>query len=280
MSQAPTISIVIPCYNGAQFLSNSIESALQQTYQPAEIIVVDDGSTDRTCEIAKSYPRVKTLSQLHQGLSAARNTGLLAARGDYLVFLDSDDILLPEALSIGVQAFEAHQNCAFVYGYCEFIQADGSLLAMPYVPRVHGDFYRRLLAQNFIQSPGAAMFRRSQVDYFRTDVYGCEDLDLYLRITRKHDIYCHGKTVFRYRRHHANMSDKREEMTRSHLIVLRDQLRELSSDRTLEKLCRKRIQSLTGELAGKRNIRRDLANLLHLITHRISQFLSHGNPTA
>jgi glycosyltransferase involved in cell wall biosynthesis len=279
MSQAPTISIVIPCYNGARFLSDSIESALQQTYDPTEIIVVDDGSTDRTCEIAKSYPRVKTLSQSHQGVSAARNTGLQAAKGDYLVFLDADDILLPEALNIGFQALNTHENCAFVYGYCEYIQPDGSLLPMPYVPRVQRDFYRRLLDQNFIQSPGATMFRRSSVDYFRTDVYGCEDLDLYLRITRKHDIRCHGKTVLRYRRHHTNMSTKREEMTRAYLTVLRDQLHGLAGDAVLEKLCRKRIQSLTRELAGKRDVRRGLINVLHLITHRVSQFRGNVNRT-
>lgn len=272
MTSTPTISIVIPCYNGAQFLPYSIESVLRQTCPAVEIIVVDDGSSDRTVEVASAYAEVRVISQSHSGVSAARNTGLQVASGHYLVFLDSDDVLLPEALNIGSKELTLHEQCALVYGYCEYIRADGTRLPMPYVPKIKRDFYRHLLKQNFIQISGV-MFRRSAVDYFRTDVYGCEDWDLYLRVARKHDIHCHGKIISQYRRHTANMSTSKEKMVSSSLIVLQDQLNFVSGDPSLEKLCRAGIKSLRSELAGKRNVKRDFTNICRFTANRFAGFL-------
>lgn len=88
------ISIVIPSYNQQEFLSDAIESALNQTI-PSEVIVVDDGSTDNSLAIARKYePKIKIIAQVNKGLSAARNTGIMNATGDYILFLDADDELL------------------------------------------------------------------------------------------------------------------------------------------------------------------------------------------
>lgn len=92
MTKATTISIVIPVYNQAEYLPSAIESALEQTV-PCEIIVVNDGSTDGSLEIAKRFP-VKVVNQINKGLSSARNTGIMNATGDYVLFLDADDMLL------------------------------------------------------------------------------------------------------------------------------------------------------------------------------------------
>src|SRR5215212_7841122 len=181
----PSVSVIIPCHNGSRYLGETIASVLRQTYTDFEIIVVDDGSTDETPEVIARYPNVRALYQSHAGLSAARNTGLHAAGGEYLVFLDSDDRLLPDALKIGVDSLELHPECAFVYGYWEYINADGSILPMPRIPRIKRDHYRQFLRQNFIQSIGAVMFRRSSVDGFCADLNSCEDRELYLRIARK-----------------------------------------------------------------------------------------------
>lgn len=89
------ISIVIPCFNMQEYLADSIESALEQNAQ--EIIVIDDGSTDYSLEIACKYP-VKVVSQVNKGLASARNTGIMNAKGDYILFLDADDILLPNCV--------------------------------------------------------------------------------------------------------------------------------------------------------------------------------------
>ena len=275
MTQTPTISVIIPCYNGARFLSRSIRSALEQTYRPVEVIVVDDGSGDESLEVANANPGVQVISQPHSGQSIARNTGLKVAGGEYLVFLDSDDILLPKALNVGRKALTEHQECGFVFGFCEYISVDGSLLPTPYVPKVRKDFYRRLLRQNFIQISGV-MFRRSVVDHFRADVDGCEDWDLYLRIARKRDIYCHGEVVSQYRRHAGNTSANKERMIKSAIGVLENQLKDVSGDRALEKLCRESIRSLRLELAGWRNLRRDLFNVVQMARNSMAKLLTES----
>lgn len=93
------ISIIIPSYNQEQYLKDSIESCLNQTIKPHEIIVVNDGSTDESLKVAKKYP-VKVVNQVNKGLSSARNTGVMNATGDWILPLDADDILLPNALQV------------------------------------------------------------------------------------------------------------------------------------------------------------------------------------
>jgi glycosyltransferase involved in cell wall biosynthesis len=88
----PLVSVVIPAYNAAQFLGDTIQSAKDQTLQDLEIIVVDDGSRDQTAAVAESYPGVRCIRQANQGVSAARNTGVNAASGEFIAFLDADDI--------------------------------------------------------------------------------------------------------------------------------------------------------------------------------------------
>ncbi len=95
----PLISVIIPCYNHGAYLPEAFASIWQQDYPAVEIVVVDDGSTDTTREVAQHYPAVKYVYQANQGLSAARNTGLTHSTGQYLVFLDADDWLLPGALT-------------------------------------------------------------------------------------------------------------------------------------------------------------------------------------
>lgn len=95
------ISVVIPSYGQAEYLEEAIQSVLSQTSEAHEVIVVDDGSTDGSLEIAKRYePRVKVISQINKGLASARNTGIMNATGDYIFFLDADDKMLPNCLKV------------------------------------------------------------------------------------------------------------------------------------------------------------------------------------
>ena len=98
MENKPLLSIVIPCFNQAQYLPDAINSVLKQTYKPHEIIVISDGSPDETRYIAKSYPEVKYIEQTNKGLASARNTGIMNMTGDYFMPLDADDIMLPSCL--------------------------------------------------------------------------------------------------------------------------------------------------------------------------------------
>src|SRR5918995_6377717 len=115
-ADAALVSVVIPCYNQAHFLGEAIVSVLAQSYPRFEIIVVDDGSTDDTPEVAARYPGVRYVYQNNQGVSAARNSGLARSEGEYVVFLDADDRLLPEALETGLKCLKTHSGCAFASG--------------------------------------------------------------------------------------------------------------------------------------------------------------------
>jgi glycosyltransferase involved in cell wall biosynthesis len=116
----PAISVVIPVYNGARYLVASIESALAQTVEPAEVIVVDDGSTDASSKIARAFgPPVRVLTQPNLGPAAARNLGVEHAGGDLLAFLDADDLWMPDKLARQQQALQADAVCEAVLGRAE-----------------------------------------------------------------------------------------------------------------------------------------------------------------
>jgi glycosyltransferase involved in cell wall biosynthesis len=109
------VSVIIPAYNGDCYISDAINSILQQSYKDYEIIVVDDGSSDRTKEILNSYgDRIRYFSQKNQGVAAARNKGLEVAKGEYISFLDQDDYFLPDKLSLQVDLLDRQRDLAFV----------------------------------------------------------------------------------------------------------------------------------------------------------------------
>jgi glycosyltransferase involved in cell wall biosynthesis len=242
--RAGLVSVVIPCYNQAHFLSEAIESVLSQSYPRFEIVVVDDGSTDNTSEVASSYPpeKVRLVRQENKGLSAARNAGLAESKGEYVVFLDADDRLLPEALEVGVRELEAHPQCAFVSGHIRRIAADGSPLRTPpqalNKAHIEGDHYARLLRYNYIWTPGSVMYRRTVFDSvggFDPSVNGAADYDLYLRIARDYPVRHHGEVVLDYRRHGTNMTGNPALMLKATVAVLRRQRKRVRGHERYEK---------------------------------------------
>jgi glycosyltransferase involved in cell wall biosynthesis len=238
------VSVVIPCYNQAHFLSEAIESVLSQSYPRFEIVVVDDGSTDNTSEVASSYPpeKVRLVRQENRGLSAARNAGLAESKGEYVVFLDADDRLLPDALEVGVRELEAHPQCAFVSGHIRRIAADGSPLRTPpqalHSAHLEGDHYARLLRYNYIWTPGSVMFRRTVFDSvggFDPSVNATADWDLYLRVMRRYPVHHHGEVVLDYRRHGASMTGNPALMLKATVAVLRRQRKYVKGNERYEK---------------------------------------------
>ena len=222
----PLISVVIPCYNQARFLDEAIESVLAQSYPHFEVAVIDDGSTDNAEEVAARYAWVRYIRQENGGLAAARNTGLRRTIGEYLVFLDADDRLLPRALETGLAAFAEHPECAFVAGHCKPITVDGTPFPASENSCVDRDHYAALLRKCFIYPPGAVMFRRSvfeTVRNFDVSVSPCADYDLYLRVAKDFPIWCHHQMVAEYRKHGANMTRNAALMLKSGFAVLRSQ---------------------------------------------------------
>ena len=220
--------MVIPCFNQAHFLDEAIQSVLAQSYRDFEIVVVDDGSTDNTSEIATRYQEVQCIRQDNQGLAGARNTGIRESKGSYLVFLDADDRLLPEALEAGVKCLKAYPDGAFVFGRYRNIAADGSILRekQPLPLSITEDSYESLLQGNYIGMHATVMYRRAvfeSVGVFNTSIDAGEDYDLYLRIARKFSFYRHSTMVAEYRHHGTNMTGDFALMLKSMKTVLRSQ---------------------------------------------------------
>jgi glycosyltransferase involved in cell wall biosynthesis len=239
MNHCPTISVIIPCYNGAGFLSEAIESVLAQRYPDLETIVVDDGSTDNSLAIAAQYPEIRSISQRNAGVAAARNTGLRYSAGEYIVFLDQDDRLLPDALESNLNCLLAHSSCAFGFGDAQFIDAAGTplsesacaALGVPQrtsSPHEGTQHYISLLRGNYILTPGVIMHRRRILEVlsgFDPRFGPATDFDLNLRIARSHPI-CHNNTlVLQKRLHLGNHSRNYAASLRYTITMLREQKR-------------------------------------------------------
>jgi SAM-dependent methyltransferase len=229
--RAPLFSVIIPSYNHAQFLPDSIASVLQQTLQNFEIVVIDDGSTDNTAAIVARYPQVRYVHQTNQGLAAARNAGIRESTGRFLVFLDADDTLRPRALEASLDCFQAHPECGFVSGNFRRVGPDGISPARQ--PRVDSKHYLALLKGNYIGMHATVAYRREVIESvggFDVRLPACEDYDLYLRIARHFPVARHDEVVADYRIHEANMSGDAAMMLECTLRVLRAQRSHMAKD--------------------------------------------------
>lgn len=220
----PLVSIIIVCYNQAHFLADAIDSALNQTYENLEILLVDDGSTDETRDIIRRYPRVRHFRQENQGLSAARNAGLRETVGSFVVFLDADDRLLPNAIASGLKCFSQHPKSGFVFGGFRVIYGNGFSALPENRNRVDKDHYWHLLQRNIVGMHATVMYPRGVLEEFggfNPQLRACEDYELYLRIARSYPVAQHGAPIAEYRQHETNLSLDSVLMLGSALQVLR-----------------------------------------------------------
>jgi glycosyltransferase involved in cell wall biosynthesis len=229
-ASGPLVSVIIPCYNYGHFLAEAIESVVTQAYFPKEILVIDDGSTDATRQVAARYPEVIYIYQKNQGRSAARNAGIQRSKGTYLVFLDADDWLFPGALATNVSYLQQQPQAAFVAGAYTRVYADGQA---PEVKEaiISVNPYQELLSRgNFIAMIAAVMFARRVFEKVLFDplLDSCEDYEVYLNVARHHSIVQHNGQLAAYRSHRTTMLDEALPMLTSALEVLarqRPQLR-------------------------------------------------------
>ena len=202
----PKVSVIIPCYNLGKYLDEAVDSVLAQTFRDFEIIVVNDGSTDRaTNELLDRYdrPTVRVIRTKNQGLARARNTGIAEARGEYILPLDADDTIGPRYLELAVARLNSNRNLGIVYCRGELFGDRNGPVAAP-------EFSRRImLFSNLIFC--SALFRKEdwrRVGGYNPEmVHGCEDWDFWLSVLELgRTVHRIPRVLFFYRVREASMN--------------------------------------------------------------------------
>lgn len=224
----PQISVIIPAYNADRTILETIESVQKQTFQDFELIVINDGSKDRTLEIVQSIKdeRLKVFSYENGGVSLARNRGISHSTGEFVAFLDADDLWTPDKLELQLAALKQHPEAGVAYSWTCFMDVDqqGAASFHPSPPYAFaGNVYNKLLVSDFIHSGSNTLIRREAIDSvggFDPACAGCADWDYWLRLsTRWHFVVVPKQQIF-YRRSPSAMSSKVEVMKQDALTAM------------------------------------------------------------
>jgi glycosyltransferase involved in cell wall biosynthesis len=225
------VSVIIPTYQSAQFIRETIDSVLAQTYKDYEVIVVDGKSTDGTVEILKSYSnRIRIVIQDGKGIANARNVGILMSEGEYVAFVDSDDVWLPDKLSIQVKFLdEKSSRVGLVYSDAWLFPEDDvgktSYLANKRAFQIgkprKGKITRQLFAENFIPA-STVMIRKfcfEEVGLFDESFMLCEDIDMWIRIAKSFEIDYQDLVLAKIRLHLGSATQNREQLLKSQIML-------------------------------------------------------------
>jgi glycosyltransferase involved in cell wall biosynthesis len=203
----PNISVVIPLYNAEKYIGDTLESVLAQTYSTFEIIVVNNSSTDSSLDIVKKYSDVKVISQENQGPSVARNKGVALSKGDFIAFLDADDLWVPDKLKIQMEYFNNNPQVGLVYSKYTSVR-NGKILRTRPQNGYSGWIFTKLLYKSIIQT-STVMVKRECLDavgpYDESFSLG-DEYDMFLRIAKKFQCGFVDKGLIRYRIHDNNTS--------------------------------------------------------------------------
>ena len=194
----PSISVIMPVYNVERYVSEAIVSVLAQTFTDFELIIVDDGGTDRSMDICRSYddPRIRIISQPNRGLAGARNTGIAASRGEYIALLDSDDSWKPEKLALHKIHLDTNVEVGVSYSGSRFVDEQGRPLRQAQRPKLENITAKDILTRNPVGNGSAAVIRRSALEavafphheerhrtcYFDETFRQSEDIELWIRM--------------------------------------------------------------------------------------------------
>lgn len=239
--ESPLVSVIVPAYNAETFIKRTLDSILIQTYTNIEVLVVDDGSQDRTAEIVESFvqkdSRVKLLQQPNAGVAAARNLAIAKSNGEYIAPIDADDIWYPQKLEKQVQCMlEADLSVGLVYAWSVSIDEDDVIAGTPDIEyhrdfyNVEGTVYPLLAYTNFIGNASVPLIRRScveQVGGYNCELkaynaQGCEDWDIYLRIAEHYKFRVVQEFLIGYRQVKGSMSCNYQTMEKSYNLFMAD----------------------------------------------------------
>ena len=223
MPPNPLVSIIIPYYNLEAYIAQTAWSARRQTYPHLEIIVVDDGSPVPATSCLRDINGVRFLRTENRGCAAARNYGFSHSSGQYLIFLDGDDLLLPGAVEAHLRTLNSKPDAALSFGPVRIIDELGRQMRSPHICRPRKSYFLMLLESNPIECPGGAMIRRDafeEAGLFDESLRNAEDYDLYLRMARCHPFVQHESCVVEYRKHGGGKSQQKEKMLRTVMTIL------------------------------------------------------------
>jgi glycosyltransferase involved in cell wall biosynthesis len=227
------VSVIVPAYNAERTLDETLRSVRAQTHASLEIIVVDDGSTDATCEVALEHARqdtrVRLMRQSNAGVGAARNAGVRAARGRYVAPIDADDLWRPDKISRQLQALrDAPAPVGLVYTWFAIIDEKSRIRSTRSRPIEEGNVLARMCRGNLAGNGSSALMPREVVlevgGYDETlhamKAQGCEDLKLYFQIAERYPFACVREFLTGYRLGAENMSNDYLRMLRSYDLVM------------------------------------------------------------
>lgn len=225
----PRVSVIIPAYNHARFICETVQSVLRQTFTDYEIIVVNDGSPDNTREMLKPLVEsghIKYIEQSNAGQADARNRGLKEARGEFIAFLDDDDLWPSDKLEWQVMKLRQNPHACLIAGFARvFKDADQEIciLNQGYLEIT----IARLCESNPLLSPGQALIRRcalAAVGGFRQEIWGADDWDLYFRLAHHGSQIIQDRLALHYRVHENNASHNTSKMITNCLTVIKENI--------------------------------------------------------
>ncbi len=218
MNDKPLISVIIPSYNSAHFVTHAVRSALGQTYRPLEVIVVDDGSTDDTQRALSDFEgEIRYVYQANKGAPGARNTGIRQSRGDFVAFLDADDEWCPDKLSLQVPILCADSRVALVHSDITFLEVSSGRRYQKSETKemCQGRCYEAMFF-DWNVTPSTVVVRRECIEavglFDESLVSGCEELDLWFRLARWYDFAYVPMPLTVYRLHSTNMTRNTHKM--------------------------------------------------------------------
>ncbi len=216
----PLISVIIPAYNAQKTIKRTIESALNQTFSDFELIIVNDGSQDSTLEIVSSIsdPRLKVFSYPNAGAAVGRNRGFSHSIGEFIAFLDADDLWTSDKLEAQLKALQANPEAAVAYSWADIIDESDQYLCLGSHITANGNVYAQLLLVCFVVSGSNPLIRRQafvEVGGFDESLPASQDYDLYLRLAARYDYVAVPSVQVLYRLSTNSMSTniRRQEIT-------------------------------------------------------------------
>lgn len=226
----PTISVVIPAYNAERTILSTIKSIQQQTFKDLEIVVINDGSSDRTLGLLAtvSDKRLKVYSYSNAGLPASRNRGIARSEGEYISFIDADDMWTKDKLEKQLAALQANPKAGVAYSWTiAMVEAEDNPKSVSFVsggkPNFTGNIYPQLLLNNFIGSGSNILIRRTAINSvgeFDSSFKSCEDWDYYLRLAAKFHFVLVPEYQIIYRKALGSMTSQGSIMEREGLRVI------------------------------------------------------------